>query len=77
MSERPYPKGIAWDEAWRQRQRADAVEKTVACAVVRGKLLLFSDAETFRKWIKSNSDGGYLAWVDGVEIVPADTHKCG
>ena len=22
MSERPYPEGIAWDEAWRQRRRA-------------------------------------------------------
>lgn len=21
---RPYPEGFAWDEAWRQRQRADA-----------------------------------------------------
>ena len=26
-SKRPYPEGhIAWDEAWRQRQRADAAE---------------------------------------------------
>ena len=24
--ERPYPEGIAFDEAWRQRQRADAME---------------------------------------------------
>jgi hypothetical protein len=24
---RPYPEGIAWDEAWRQRQRADLLEK--------------------------------------------------
>jgi hypothetical protein len=23
---RPYPEGIAWDEAWRQRQRADTIE---------------------------------------------------
>ena len=23
---RPYPEGIAWDEAWRQRQRADSIE---------------------------------------------------
>jgi hypothetical protein len=23
---RPYPEGIAWDEAWRQRQRADILE---------------------------------------------------
>lgn len=23
MSERPYPEGIAWDEAWRERKRAD------------------------------------------------------
>ena len=23
---RPYPAGIAWDEAWRQRQRADKAE---------------------------------------------------
>ena len=26
MSERPYPDGIAWDEAWRQRRRADRLE---------------------------------------------------
>ena len=26
MSERPYPEGIAWDEAWRQRRRADRLE---------------------------------------------------
>lgn len=24
--DRPYPEGIAFDEAWRQRQRADAME---------------------------------------------------
>lgn len=23
---RPYPEGLVWDEAWRQRQRADAAE---------------------------------------------------
>lgn len=34
MSSRPYPGGIAWDEAWRQRQRADALE-AAAIAVVR------------------------------------------
>ena len=27
MSDRPYPNGIAWDEAWAQRQRADALER--------------------------------------------------
>lgn len=28
MSERVYPEGsVAWDEAWRQRQRADTLEK--------------------------------------------------
>ena len=26
MSERPYPEGIAWDEAWRERRRADRLE---------------------------------------------------
>ena len=26
MCKRPYPEGIAWDEAWRQRQRADMAE---------------------------------------------------
>jgi hypothetical protein len=26
---RPYPRGIAFDEAWRQRQRADALEREV------------------------------------------------
>ena len=25
-ADRPYPEGIAFDEAWRQRQRADAAE---------------------------------------------------
>jgi len=25
---RPYPEGIAFDEAWRQRKRADAMEKS-------------------------------------------------
>ena len=34
MTERPYPGGIAWDEAWAQRQRADALEEA-ATAVVR------------------------------------------
>jgi hypothetical protein len=31
MSEanRPYPEGIAWDEAWRQRQRANKLEAAV------------------------------------------------
>ena len=27
---RPYPEGIAWDEAWRQRRRADRLEKAMA-----------------------------------------------
>jgi hypothetical protein len=25
---RPYPDGVCWDEAWRQRQRADTLEVT-------------------------------------------------
>ena len=25
-NDRPYPEGVAFDEAWRQRQRADAME---------------------------------------------------
>ena len=31
MSEpnRPYPEGICWDEAWRQRQRANKLEAAV------------------------------------------------
>ena len=29
MSERPYPEGIAWDEAWRQRRRADGLESAL------------------------------------------------
>lgn len=28
--DRPYPEGIAWDEAWRQRQRADQAERCAA-----------------------------------------------
>jgi hypothetical protein len=27
VTDRPYPDGIAWDEAWAQRQRADALER--------------------------------------------------
>jgi len=27
---RPYPEGVAFDEAWRQRQRADRAERIVA-----------------------------------------------
>jgi hypothetical protein len=34
MTNRPYPSGIAWDEAWAQRQRADALEEA-ATAVIR------------------------------------------
>ena len=26
---RPYPEGIAWDEAWRQRKRADRLEEAL------------------------------------------------
>lgn len=26
---RPYPEGIAWDEAWRQRQRAEESANTL------------------------------------------------
>ena len=29
MGNRPYPDGIAWDEALRQRQRADNAEKEI------------------------------------------------
>ena len=25
MNDRPYPEGIAWDEAWRQRKRSEAL----------------------------------------------------
>lgn len=28
--DRPYPYGIAWDEAWRQRKRADRLERAMA-----------------------------------------------
>ena len=27
---RPYPEGIDWDEAWRQRRRADRLENAMA-----------------------------------------------
>jgi hypothetical protein len=26
---RPYPEGLAWDEAWRQRQRADRLQELI------------------------------------------------
>lgn len=29
MTERPYPEGIAWDEAWRERRRADRLESAL------------------------------------------------
>ena len=32
-NERPYPEGIIWDEAWRQRQRADAASVAVNKAI--------------------------------------------
>ena len=35
MRNRPYPGGIAWDEAWAQRQRADALEAAAIAVVVR------------------------------------------
>ena len=40
-SDRPYPEGIAFDEAWRQRQRADAMEASrdawrTACRYIYG-----------------------------------------
>ena len=33
MSERPYPEGVAWDEAWRERQRADRLEVIAKVAI--------------------------------------------
>ncbi len=30
---RPYPEGIAWDEAWRQRRRADRLENAIAAVL--------------------------------------------
>ncbi len=38
MSERPYPEGTAWDEAWLQRRRADRLEQ-LAIAVVRAAMI--------------------------------------
>ena len=32
-ADRPYPEGIAFDEAWRQRQRADAAEEQRDAAI--------------------------------------------
>lgn len=29
MSERPYPEGVALDEAWRERRRADRLESAL------------------------------------------------
>ena len=29
QNERPYPNGIAWDEAWHQRKRADLAESKI------------------------------------------------
>ena len=50
MSERnrPYPEGICWDEAWRQRERANRLEE--ACEAVLASLeKLASDGEII--WI--------------------------
>ena len=32
-TDRPYPEGVAWDEAWRERRRADRLEKAMASAL--------------------------------------------
>lgn len=37
QSKRPYPDGLAWDEAWHQRQRADALEALLQESI-KGKI---------------------------------------
>lgn len=47
--DRPYPEGIAWDEAWWQRQRADAAElslrQVTECLKANNRKLRFVVAE--------------------------------
>ena len=42
MSKRPYPEGVAWDEAWRQRQRADEAEAKIES--FRERVIALEDA---------------------------------
>lgn len=54
MSERPYPEGVAWDEAWRQRKRADELERRMT-----------TKAEQPRKLkLVQNEDGSWRSWDD-------------
>ena len=50
-NERPYPDGIAWDEAWRQRQRADELERGITEAA---RLIIAA--------FDSVGRDGYVAW---------------
>jgi hypothetical protein len=49
MSDRPYPPGIGWDEAWAQRQRADALEEA-ATAVIRAAAIGDQNFITCLQW---------------------------
>lgn len=57
---RPYPEGFAWDEAWRQRQRADRLEaamqevlSVVICSIA--PLMPVDQLEAVSKQLRSSS----------------------
>jgi hypothetical protein len=49
MTKRPYPPGTAWDEAWYERQRADALEEA-ATAVIRAAAIGDQNFITCLQW---------------------------
>ena len=64
MTNRPYPAGDAWDEAWRQRQRADALEEA-ATAVVRAAAL---GDQCFIQCLRFNDDATRLLRLEIVKL---------
>ena len=60
-SERPYPEGVAFDEAWRQRQRADLAEDRLDDARQR---LTAAEVETARLRICCRNDGGLIGFAN-------------
>ena len=72
MTGRPYPDGFAWDEAWRQRQRADALEEA-ATAVIRAAAL---GDQNFIPCLRFNDDATQLLRLEIVNLAELLRGEC-
>lgn len=65
---RPYPEGVAFDEAWRQRQRADAAEAAIGKLSSRVRSLEYVVVSARREFRRGGDPVDARSWLFRVEI---------